>query len=110
MSNSERILEFDINKQRMTKKRSCDFSHIVAGTAGYLKAKFYFSKDEWEKCRKAASFWVEDQEYAELLDENNMCTIPKEVLTGRIFEVSVSGRNDEYVIRSNKVKVRQEVS
>lgn len=109
MGSSERILEFDVNKQRLTKKRSCDFSNIVAGSVGYLKAKFYFSQSEWRGCKKAASFWVDDKETAVLLDKNNTCIIPPEVLMGDMFSVSVMGVRTDYKILTNKTKVRQEV-
>lgn len=109
MTSPERILEFDVNKQRLTKKRSCDFSNIVAGSVGYLKAKFYFSQNEWRGCKKAASFWMNEQEYAILLDENDSCNIPTEVLTGCKFSVSVTGARPDFKILTNKIKVRQEV-
>ena len=109
MESSERILEFDVNAQRLTKKRSCDFSNIVAGSVGYLKAKFYFSQNEWRGCRKAASFWVDEKETAVLLDENDTCVIPTEVLVGNLFSVSVIGVRPNYRIATNKTKVKQEV-
>lgn len=109
MSNNERILEFEVDGQRITKKRDCDFSNIVSGTIGYLKAKFYFSQSDWESCTKVVSFWLEDQENAVLLDDNNMCTIPKEALTGEQFKVSVIGQKSGYRITTNKTKVKQEV-
>lgn len=109
MNNSERILEFEVSKQRLTKKRGCDFSNIVAGTAGYLKAKFYFSQSEWRDCKKAASFWINNEESAVLLDVNDTCLIPKEMLTDEKFLVSVTGMRSGYKITTNKVKVKQEV-
>lgn len=109
MENFERILEFEVDKQRIVKKRGCDFSNIVAGTVGYLKAKFYFSQSEWSGCKKAASFWVGEQEHAALLDECDMCIIPPEALTDERFFVSVVGLKDGCKILTNKVKVKQEV-
>lgn len=109
MNNSERILEFEITAQRMIKKRDCNFSNIIAGTIGYLKAKFYFSQEEWGGCKKAASFWIDGQEHAVLLDENNTCIIPHEVLVGDKFLVSVTGLRSSYKITTNQVKVKQEV-
>jgi hypothetical protein len=110
MASSERILEFDVNKQRLTKRRECDFSNIVAGSVGYLKAKFYFSQSEWRGCRKAASFWINDEEHAVLLDKNNSCDIPPEALVGEKFQVSVTGLKSDYKITTNKTKVKQEVN
>lgn len=105
-----RILEFNVAKQRITKKQECDFSGLVAGSVGYLYAKFHFSEDEWFKCdKKIARFWIGEQEHAETLDETNGCVIPPEVLTGRRFEVSVIGAASGYKIKTNKTNVRQEV-
>lgn len=109
MESSERLLEFDVNKQRITKKKDCDFTNIVAGSIGYLKAKFYFSQDEWRDCRKAASFWIGEEEHARLLDKNDSCTIPPEALTGDRFQISVTGVRPNYKITTNKTKVKQEV-
>ena len=109
MASTERVLEFTVDKQRITRKKDCDFSHIVAGSVGYLKAKFYFTSREWKGCKKAASFWLNDTESAELLDETNMCLIPSEALVGEKFEVSVTGLDDTFKIVTNKTKVKQEV-
>ena len=109
METPERILKFDIKGQRIIKKPSCDFSHIVAGSEGYLKAKFYFSQKEWKSCMKAASFWVNDKETGVLLDERDTCLIPKEVLSNRTFKISVTGIRPGYKISTNRVKVTQEV-
>ena len=105
-----RILEFDVNKQRLSKKLDCDFSGLVAGSVGYLQAKFYFSENEWKSCStRVARFWIGDEEHATLLDSNNMCDIDPAVLTGSKFEVSVLGAAPGYRIETNKIKVRQEV-
>ena len=105
-----RTLEFNVDKQRLNKKSDCDFRGLVAGTVGYLQAKFYFSTDEWNQCSvKIARFWIGEQEHAESLDMNDCCVIPAEVLTGSKFEVSVIGAAPGYRIETNKITVRQEV-
>ena len=106
-----RKLEFDVNKQRITKNKDCDFHGLVAGSIGYLTAKFNFSSSEWGRCtNRVARFWIDDKEYAELIDDDNGCVIPQEVLTGRKFEVSVLGVSPGYRIETNRVSVRQEVN
>lgn len=105
-----RVLEFEVKQQRLRKQPGCDFSHIVAGTSGYLKAKFNFSP-EWDGCKKAASFvgeFVVD-ECAVMLDENNCCDIPADVLRGGVFRVCVGGVRDDCLIRTNTMTVKQEV-
>ena len=105
-----RILEFDVKKQRLIKKPGCDFSGLVAGSVGYLRAKFYFSENEWGNCSdKIARFFIDKDEHAVRLDESNGCVIPHEVLTGKKFKVSVLGVAPGYKIETNDVTVRQEV-
>lgn len=105
-----RTLEFNVSKQRLIKRPGCDFSGLVAGSVGYLQAKFYFSEDEWGKCStKIASFWINDSEQAICLDENNTCSIPPEITINRKFDVSVVGGAPGYRIKTNKICVRQGV-
>lgn len=103
-----RILSFSVKGQRLTKDKECNFSDIVAGSENYLKAKFWVSP-EWYGCKKAASFWVGDQEYAVMLDEDSECFIPKEVLSEEMFKVSLTGVMGDYKITTGKTKVKQEV-
>lgn len=103
-----RTLKFTVEGQTIKKKSDCDFSGLVAGSENYLKAKFLFSV-EWHGCKKAASFWLGDQEHAVLLDDFDSCMIPSEVLTGEQFKVSVTGVKKLYKITTNQTKVRQEV-
>jgi hypothetical protein len=103
-----RELVFEVDGQRLKKQADCDFSGLVAGSEGYLKAKFVFSS-EWAGCKKAASFWVGEKEHPALLDETDSCIIRPEALTGASFKVSVVGVKTNYKIVSNRTKVRQEV-
>lgn len=103
-----RILEFTVDGQKLRKKSDCDFSGIVAGSVGLLRARFHCSID-WLNCKKAASFWFNGKEYAAVLDKKNCCEIPSEALVGDRFEVSLTGVKPDYRITTNKTKVRQEV-
>lgn len=106
-----RILEFEVKKQRLMKRQTCDFSGLVAGSIGYLHAKFHFSKDEWGSCtQKVARFWIDDDEHAVFLDDDNRCEIPPEALVGDKFKVSVLGVAPGYSIETNKICVKQEVT
>lgn len=114
-----RVLEFEVEKQRVRKKPECDFSNIVSDTDGYLKAKFFFTGVDWVGCRKAASFFIDgvdengnsvSKEYPVLLDSDNTCVIPRDALTGDRFQVSVVGtRGTSYKVKTGKTKVKQEV-
>lgn len=102
-----RVLRFIVNNQRIYPDPKCDFSGLVKGTTGYLKALFIFSP-EWNGCKTAASFWRMEREYPVIL-KNNQCEIPPEALTWDCFFVSVTGVKDngKYIITTGKTKVSQ---
>lgn len=110
-----RTLEFNVSRQKITKAPGCDFSHLVAGTSGYLRAKFNFSNEDnaWTGCIKAASFWYNGVEHAVLLGADDSCIIPAEALVGRNFYVSVTGlvkgTVSDYQIQTYRFKVIQGV-
>ena len=104
-----RTLEFEVKGQTLEKREGSDFSGLVAGTDGYLQAKFLFKGNEWRECVKAASFFSDGVEYAAILDSNNTCVIPKEALVGNVFSVSVTGIRPGFKIKTNKTEVIQEV-
>lgn len=110
-----RDLEFDVSGQQLTKKIDCNFDNIVAGTRGYLRAVFHFETEDWKDCIKAAGFYVRDmeymkrKEYAVLLDENDTCVIPEEVLGYPTIEVSLTGVKEGYRITSSLCDFEQEV-
>lgn len=103
----QRLLKFNVTGQRITKAPDCDFTDIVAGTSGYLKAKFEFSH-EWDGCTKVAQFWRGDKECATLI-ENGECDIDPTILVGPTFRVSVIGQRTNFRITTNKTLIRQEV-
>lgn len=109
---SGRILEFIVDKQRLTKNRKCDFTGLVAGTEGYLRAKFAFSK-EWDDCAKIVTFWRSDDlqdQFPVKLDEDDCCDIPAVVTREKEFKISIlGGKSGGYRINTGKLKIRQEV-
>lgn len=110
-----RILEFTVNKQRLMRTPTCDFSGLVAGSVGYLKAKFNFSP-EWDGCKKAANFILKDEsgklECGALLNRDDTCVIPTEALVGSEFWVTVKGVKDggRFQIETGEIRVKQEVN
>ena len=103
-----RSLMFKVNAQKIVRDPECDFTGIVAGTKGYLKAKFIFT-EEWNGCILVASFWKGSEEHAVRI-VNNECDIPPEALTGATFKVSVTGKRRDFLIKTNRVLVVQEVN
>jgi hypothetical protein len=104
-----RILKFIVNGQSIEKDPNCDFSGLVPGTKGYLKAEFTFSP-EWDGCAKIVGFYSNmGKEYPpKILVDGVSCRIPTEALARRVFKVQVIGGGaDGYTIKTNKVAVCQ---
>lgn len=107
-----RTLDFVVKDQRLTRDRKCDFSGIVAGSSKYLRARFKFDTNAYDGCIVIASFWSKnDTEHAAYVDDSGMCTIPTDALQGDSFKVSITGYDSsrQYKIKTNRVKVKQEV-
>ena len=101
-----RTLKFIITAQSIQKDPDCDFTGIVAGTQGYLRAEFSVS-EEWAGCRMAAVFSSLGKEYPRPVIEGE-CEIPKEALTWDNFGVRVVGQRENYRITTNEIKIKQE--
>ena len=86
-----RTLEFVVDKQNISKQG--DFSGLVAGTKGYLQARFSFSVD-WASYRKGAVFTCCDGEFAALI-EGGVCKVPDEAAACTTFKVHVVGRKSD---------------
>jgi hypothetical protein len=99
---------FNVKNQTIQKDNSCDFSGLVAGTSGYLKAKFSFSED-WSGCAKVAGFFLKDgKEFPPcVLDDENSCFIPTEILKYHEFNIKVYGKKNSYVITTRPVSIKQ---
>lgn len=102
-----RVLEFIADGQKLAQAPACDFTGIVAGSRGYLRARFMFSR-EWAGCKKVAVFKSKGQEYPVPL-ELNMCEIPAEALTGSAVQVYVVGRRPGFQIATNVAAFPQTV-
>lgn len=103
-----RILEFEINGQNISKSKNCDFSGIVPGTSGYLKASLSFSS-EWSGMVKVAEFrkYVCDDPVSVAII-NNECMVPTEVTGGKAWYIKVIGKRRDVIIPTKNCRVRQE--
>ena len=78
-------ITFNVYKQKI--KRT-DTQHIVADSRNYLHAAFTFSDDDWTGI-KTAVFKNGDVVKHAVLDDNNECLVPWEVIKSGILHVSV---------------------
>lgn len=101
-----RTLRFLVQGQKIRPDPLCDFSGLVPGSQGYLKAEFIFD-EHWAGCKKCASFFrMGGMEDAKPI-VNNCCMIPDAVLDRKLFHVSVTGKRSGYVITTNRITVKQ---
>lgn len=104
-----RTLKFIVNGQIIKQDPNCDFTNLIPGTKGYLRAEFSFSP-EWNNCVKVASFWsAVDKEYPpQVLKDGISCMIPPEALTKYAFKVGVVGKGPNLKLTTNKTAVTQD--
>lgn len=89
-----RTLEFVVKRQSIKKSSSCDFSGLVSGTEGYLRAKFLFS-NEWDEFNKIAIFKMLQEIRMVKIDRYGECEIPYDILKTSSFSVGVIGEKKE---------------
>ena len=70
-------LQFYVSNQMI---RRTDRFKVVSDSRNYLYAKFTFGTDEWKNKTITAIFKSPDTAYEVILDENNTCLVPWEVL------------------------------
>ena len=91
------LLSFNVQKQIITRT---DTESVVCNSMNFLYAQFTFS-EEWTGT-KTAVFKGKEKTYNALLDENDICLVPWEVLTESWFYVSVFCDD---LITANKVTI-----
>ena len=102
-----RTLRFDVNGQKLTCAPGCDFTGLVRGTEGYLRAAFS-TDGAWSGCKRAAAFFtVTGKEHARPVIDGE-CEIPPQVLTGQVFGVRLVGMRADYKITTNIIYIEQE--
>lgn len=103
-----RTLLFNVKGQNIYPNSLSEISGLVAGTSGYIKAKFVFSED-WDGCVKVAGFTsVNGIEFEpKALDKENSCIIPAEALTYHEFEMRLFGKNKDYNINTRPIRIKQ---
>jgi hypothetical protein len=99
----QRVLDFSVDKQKLSK--TGDFSGLVAGSQGYLLARFATSSD-WLGYIKAAVFTCEQGEFPERVI-GGTCKVPDEAAACSSFKVHMVGRKGDTTIKSSRVTVIQ---
>lgn len=102
------MLEFAVKNQQLT--LITPNAVIVADSQDYLKARFKFTSD-WDETVKIALFSRDETNIRAMLDENNIVTVPYQVLAGEgKFDISVFGNNrenaDNLVITSSVITLK----
>lgn len=71
------MLEFKVEKQKLIR---LDVVEPATDSEQYLKAKFTIKDSDWNEKVKTALFRLDEVVYKALLDSNNECVVPSEVL------------------------------
>ena len=101
-----RDLVFVVDRQKIYADPECDFSGIVRGTHGYLRAVFKF-KEGWSGYKRAVSFFDAHGGETAMPLVGDACEIPACVLGGGVFYVSVAGMKGNSIMKTNRATVRQ---
>ena len=98
------VIDFSVRNQRLSRFTS---GVIASDSYGYLKFHFTFKTNDWESVSvKMANFSYRGRNFPILIDDDNMCLVPKEVIKIPGFAVSIFGGG----ITSNTVKIPVENS
>ena len=98
------VIKFNCRNQRLSRYTS---GVVASNSYGYLKFKFNFNTSDWDDVSiKMANFSYKGRNYSILINEDNMCTVPKEVIKTPAFKVSVFGGG----ITTNTVRIPVENS
>lgn len=100
-----RDLVFVVKDQELSKDPSCDFSGLVPGSSGYLRAVFTFN-GLWGTLAKAAVFSTDSAESAMPIT-NDSCVIPNKVLKEKSFSIRLVGKNSQQMLQTNRLVVNQ---
>lgn len=103
-----RTLKFIVENQIIKQDPRCDFTNLVPGTEGYIRATFSFSP-EWNGYVKVAGFYsAMGSEYPPQPIVNGCCIIPAEALKKQIFKIQIVGKKGDLKLTTNKVTVSQD--
>ena len=93
------IIQMNCRNQRLSRYTG---GTVAEGSYGYLKLQFNFKTDDWnDVSTKIANFYYKGKNYPRLIDENNLVTVPEEVIHHGVFSVDVFGGG----ITTNKVDI-----
>lgn len=103
-----RTLVFNVNGQMIEKSPTCDFNGLVAGTEGYLKARFMFSSD-WNGFVKVAQFLAKDGSELPpcVVSAEGECYVPKEASQRHEFKIRLYGKKDGAIIITKPISIKQ---
>lgn len=101
-----RNLTFRVTGQKIEKEKGCDFSGLIKGTKGYLRARFIFDA-EWDGYKKAAVFFDHKGKEQACPIVDGECEIPAKATAGERFEISVAGAKGSHRIRTGRLTIRQ---
>lgn len=103
-----RVILFRVKGQVIERDMSNDIGVLVAGTSGYISAKFVFSED-WLGCSKVVGFFDKDDNELTpcALDKDGICEIPADALKYHEFKIRVYGKRGSVRITTRPITIKQ---
>ena len=103
-----RKLKFNVTGSTIERDPYCDFTGLFPGKNDNVEAEFTFSQ-EWKSRAKVVAFRsILDKEYPpRILNEENVCQIPKEALQRPSFTIQVLGKRRGQTFKTNTITIYQ---
>lgn len=102
-----RVLKFIVDKQIILPDPDCDFTGLVPGSKGYLRAEFRFSSD-WANTVRVAQFTNNTGECTpKKLEDGRWCMVPDDAAEFRSFSISILGKSQNLYLTTNSTTVVQ---
>lgn len=99
------VIKFSIHNSRLRRITS---GIIPSNAYGKLKFEFDFRTNDWEEVEiKTVNFYYNGKNYQVVLDENNQCFVPKQVIYTPSFSVAVYGGD---IVTNNVKNLVEEIS
>lgn len=97
------VIKLNARNQRLNRYTS---AVVVPNSYNDLKLQFNFLTEDWQTVtKKIANFSYKSYSASVEVDENNLCTVPANIVRPPCFYVSVDGFIDDDSIVTNKVKI-----
>lgn len=101
-----RDIILNLSEQTLSKIGSCDYSNIVRGSNDYLRIVLKIDI-QWNNIAKVITVRTLGGIEYNAIYESTGILLPKEVTKNSYFEVMVTGKNGNQIVKTNSVIINQ---